>query len=126
MKKAIHMFLIAGFIVSFFISCEKEEGIETYNAEIQIDSLHQETIQFGMNLIPGNLHVYYSVVNNDFADIHSYVFTIKAMNVDSVSYNFIERSNNGVPGNSIKTGVAIMGIGGKSFLEAKLEGETFE
>ncbi|MFH0865440.1 MAG: hypothetical protein V1904_04565 [Bacteroidota bacterium] len=125
MKKIFTPFLLIALFV-FFASCEKEEGAEPYNAEIRIDSLRQDTIQFGMNFIPENLHVYYSVVNNDFTDIHSYVFTVKALNVNWVSYTFVERSNKGIPGNSVISGEAVIGIGGKGLLEAYIENFTFE
>lgn len=123
MKKTITFLVILGFIF-LFISCEKEDT--SYNAEIKIDSLHQDTILFGTNLIPENLHVYYSVINNDFADIHSYTFTVKATNINYVSYTCVERSNNGVPGNSVKNGEVIMGIGGNAYLDASIDSYTFE
>lgn len=123
MKKTITLLVILGF---FFlcISCEKEDT--SYNAEVKIDSLHQDSIKFGMNLIPENLHIHYSVINNDFADIHSYTFTVKATNIDNDTYTYIERSTNGVQGNSVKTGEIIMGIGGSAYLGATIDTYTFE
>jgi hypothetical protein len=124
--KKILPFIILILVTVFFTCCEKEEGIEEYDAAVQIDSLHQDTIHFGANLIPGNLHVFYSVINNDFADIHSYYFTIHALNSDSVTYNTIIRSNKGVQGNSTVTGEEIIGIGQAGYSSVEIQDIIFE
>lgn len=124
MKKLLPLIIIVLAIV-FFTSCGKEENFD-YDAEVQIDSLKQDTINFGMYLIPGNLHVYYSVINNDFDDVHSYVFTIHATNSDNTSYNSVIRSYKGVQGNSVVKGEAIMGIGQSGYSAVEVQDEKFE
>ena len=125
MGRNFYYFIILG-LFAFFISCTEDEGSGDYNAEINIDSLKQDSFQFGPNIIPGNLTVYYSVINNDFDDIHTYLFTINALNADSVSYSLDEQSSIGVPGESVKTGIAVMGIGKEGYLDVKLENIEFE
>jgi hypothetical protein len=114
------------FILSMvFFACNKEEDA-LVNADVKIDSLSQDDVIFGEDTIPGNLHVFYSVTNNNFDDIHSFVFTINATNVNSSSYSIIERSDNGVSGNSVLTGEVIMGIGEFAVQEVQITNEKFE
>lgn len=120
---ALFLFFVS---VVFISSCKIENDSELYDAEIRIDSLNQDTVHFGLNLIPGNLHVYYSVVNNDFADIYSYSFYVTATNTDSAVYVFKERSDNVVLGKTTYPGEVVMGIGKFNLLNVSISGVTFE
>jgi hypothetical protein len=124
--KNISLAFVFILLLVFIFACKKEEGVDSINADIKIDSLRQDTILFGVDSIPGNLHVFYSVANNDFADIHSYVFDINALNADSASFSVVEQSSNGVPGNSVFSSEVIMGIGTAGYLEVKIDNEKFE
>lgn len=123
MKKLFLLFFVAA-IVGGYYSCKQED--ETYDAVVKIDSLHQDSIFFGTQHIPENLHVYYSVKNNDFADMHNYFFTVKVTTVDSAVYTYEEQSDVGVKGNTVKTGEFEMGLGGKACVWAMIDSYTFE
>ena len=120
--------LFAGIVILFVLAlgCQKKKIEYKYNASIRIDSMKQDSSPLALTWVKGTVRVFYTVLNNDGVDIHTYGYNVNALNVDSSFFALGESHDNVVQKNSSRSDSTKIGVGNARVARAYFNNVVFQ
>ncbi len=88
--------------------------------------MKQDSSPLALTWVKGTVRVFYTVLNNDGVDIHTYGYNVNALNVDSSFFALGESHDNVVQKNSSRSDSTKIGVGNARVARAYFNNVVFQ